>query len=53
MRAVDLILKKKKNGEPMTKREIEWLVNGFVNNQVPDYQMAAWMIWWIFLRFRA
>lgn len=44
MRAVDLILKKKKNGEPMTKREIEWLVNGFVNNQVPDYQMAAWMM---------
>lgn len=43
MRAVDLILKKK-NGEPMTTQEINSLVNGFVNNEVPDYQMAAWMM---------
>lgn len=43
MRAVDLILKKK-NGEPMTTQEINCLVNGFVNNEVPDYQMAAWMM---------
>lgn len=43
MRAVDLILKKK-NGEPMTTQEINCIVNGFVNNEVPDYQMAAWMM---------
>ena len=43
MRAVDLILKKK-NGGVMSKPEIEWLVDGFVKGEVPDYQMAAWMM---------
>lgn len=43
MRAVDLIVKKK-NGETMNRQEIEWLVDGFVKGEVPDYQMAAWMM---------
>lgn len=43
MRAVDLIVKKK-NGETMSRQEIEWLVDGFVKGEVPDYQMAAWMM---------
>ncbi|MBE5785244.1 MAG: thymidine phosphorylase [Clostridiales bacterium] len=43
MRAVDLILKKKR-GEAMSKQEIDALVRGFTKGDVPDYQMAAWMM---------
>lgn len=43
MRAVDMILKKKR-GEAMSQPEIEALINGFVKGDVPDYQMAAWMM---------
>lgn len=28
----------------MSRQEIEWLVDGFVKGEVPDYQMAAWMM---------
>lgn len=40
MRAVDLIIKKK-NGLPLTKQEIHFLIEGYVNNSIPDYQMSA------------
>ena len=40
MRAYDIILKKR-NGENLLPAEIEFLVEGFVNGDVPDYQMAA------------
>ena len=43
MRAVDLILKKKRGGE-LTPDEMKYLVGGFVHGTVPDYQMAAWLM---------
>lgn len=40
MRAVDLI-KKKRDGLSLSKDEIEFLIHGYVEGCVPDYQMAA------------
>lgn len=40
MRAVDLI-QKKRDGLTLTQEEISWLIEGYVNGQVPDYQMSA------------
>ena len=41
MRAVDIIVKKREKGE-LTKEEINFFVQGFVRDQIPDYQVAAW-----------
>ncbi|MDQ5853119.1 MAG: pyrimidine-nucleoside phosphorylase, partial [Chloroflexota bacterium] len=41
MRAVDLIIKKR-DGQHLTHDEIAWLVDGYVQGTVADYQMAAW-----------
>lgn len=41
MRAVDLIAKKR-DGAALTQDEIEFLIQGFVRDEIPDYQMAAW-----------
>lgn len=43
MRMYDLITKKK-HGETLTKEEIEFIVNGFTNDQIPDYQMSAFLM---------
>jgi len=40
MRAVDLI-QKKRDGQELTAAEIKWLVEGYVAETVPDYQMSA------------
>ena len=40
MRAVDLI-QKKRDGQELTSSEIEWLVKGYVDGTVTDYQMSA------------
>ena len=40
MRAVDIIMKKR-DGLKLTKEEIEFLVNGFTNGSIDDYQMSA------------
>ena len=39
----DLINKKKK-GEALTKEEIEFMITGFTNGEIPDYQMSAMMM---------
>ena len=41
MRAVDIILKKREKGE-LTKEEINFFVQGFARDQIPDYQVSAW-----------
>ena len=40
MRMYD-ILDKKRNGLNLTKEEIEFVVNGYTNGEIPDYQMSA------------
>ncbi|KPJ23211.1 pyrimidine-nucleoside phosphorylase [Streptococcus phocae subsp. phocae] len=40
MRTVDLI-QKKRDGKELSTEEINWLVTGYANGSVPDYQMSA------------
>lgn len=40
MRMVDLISKKRHNIE-LTTAEIEWIINGYTNKEILDYQMSA------------
>ena len=40
MRATDIIIKKKR-GLELTKEEIHFIIDGYVNNTIPDYQMSA------------
>ncbi|ABX42952.1 pyrimidine-nucleoside phosphorylase [Lachnoclostridium phytofermentans] len=43
MRMYDLI-NKKKNGEVLTNQEIEFIVSGYTNGTIPDYQMSAFLM---------
>ena len=40
MRMVDLIIKKRDKGE-LSKKEIEFIIKGYTNKTIPDYQMSA------------
>lgn len=40
MRMVDLIAKKR-DGYALTKEEIEFIIRGYTNGDIPDYQMSA------------
>ncbi|MGO4961828.1 pyrimidine-nucleoside phosphorylase [Jeotgalibaca porci] len=40
MRMVDLIVKKQQ-GKELTKEEINFIISGFTNGTIPDYQMSA------------
>ena len=49
MRAVDIIMKKRgsllnKGGEQLNREEIEFLINGYVNGSIPDYQVSSWLM---------
>jgi pyrimidine-nucleoside phosphorylase len=43
MRAVDLIRKKRDSGE-LSREEISFLISGYTRGEIPDYQMAAWLM---------
>lgn len=43
MRMYDLI-EKKKMGRSLSKAEVEWMVDGYVQDLIPDYQMAAMLM---------
>ena len=40
MRMYDIIYKKRM-GEPLTREEIEFAINGYVKDEIPDYQISA------------
>lgn len=40
MRAIDII-EKKKEGQALSKEEIEFFIEGYTNDEIPDYQMSA------------
>jgi pyrimidine-nucleoside phosphorylase len=42
-RAIDVIRKKRDGGE-LSKDEIEALVNAYTRDEIPDYQVAAWLM---------
>lgn len=39
----DIILKKR-NGETLDEKELEYFINGYVEGSIPDYQMAAFLM---------
>jgi pyrimidine-nucleoside phosphorylase len=43
MRAVDLIRKKRDSGEH-SREELDFLIRGYTRGDIPDYQMAAWLM---------
>ena len=40
MRMYDLIMKKR-NGEALDEKEIQYMINGYTKGEIPDYQMSA------------
>jgi pyrimidine-nucleoside phosphorylase len=43
MRTVDLI-RRKRDGEELAPEEIEFLIDGYTNGGIPDYQMSAFLM---------
>lgn len=43
MRMVDLI-EKKKEGLEHNKKELHYIIDGYVKGNIPDYQMSAWLM---------
>lgn len=43
MRMVDLIIKKRENNE-LSKTEIDFIIKGYTNKTIPDYQMSAFLM---------
>jgi len=43
MRAQDLIEKKRDGGE-LQPEELAWLIRKYTSDEIPDYQMAAWLM---------
>src|SRR3989442_13687966 len=43
MRAVDLI-RKKRDSEEHSREEIDFLISGYTRGEIPDYQMASWLM---------
>jgi len=42
-RAIDVI-RKKRDGVELSRGEIEGLVNAYTRNEIPDYQVSAWLM---------
>ncbi len=47
MRMYDIILKKRSN-LPLTDEELRFLISGYVNGDIPDYQVSALLMTIVF-----
>ncbi|MFN9911845.1 MAG: hypothetical protein ACK53L_04635, partial [Pirellulaceae bacterium] len=36
------VIEHKRDGHCLSREEIDYLIHGYANDQVTDYQMAAW-----------
>jgi thymidine phosphorylase len=43
MNTVELI-RKKRNGSPLSKSEIQFLINSYLKKKIPDYQFSAFLM---------
>ncbi len=43
MRMIDLIIKKREKNE-LTKAEIDWIIENYTNNNIPDYQVSSFLM---------
>ena len=43
MYTIDELIKKKQKSLQHSISEFEFLINGFISNKIPDYQMASWL----------
>ena len=43
MNIIDIIIKKR-NGNKLNKEEIEFVINGYTNDLIPDYQISAFLM---------
>ncbi|MCK4523828.1 thymidine phosphorylase, partial [candidate division WOR-3 bacterium] len=38
------IIKKKRDGKNIRKEDFEFIINGYVNNKIPDYQVSSFLM---------
>src|SRR2546430_9719463 len=38
------VIRKKRDGVELSRTEIEYLVRGYTSGEIPDYQVAAWLM---------
>jgi pyrimidine-nucleoside phosphorylase len=43
MRPIDIICRKR-DGVELSRQEIEFLISGYTRDEIPDYQMSAWLM---------
>lgn len=43
MNIIDIIVKTKRK-EKLTRDEINWMIYSYVNDEIPDYQISAWLM---------
>lgn len=43
VRAIDVI-RKKRDGQELSRAEIEYLVRAYTSGEIPDYQVSAWLM---------
>ncbi len=53
MRATDIIMKKRDGGE-LSREELAFLIGGYVDGSIPEYQVSSWLmaVYWRGMNFR-
>ena len=44
MKSMTQLISDKKAGQAHTEEELQWLVENYTNDHIPDYQMSAWLM---------